>query len=37
MRVQSAQPRDFGALALVVAIFAVLLIVTMMLGRPAIA
>jgi hypothetical protein len=37
MRVQSAQPRDFGALALVVAMFAILLVVTLMLGRPTIA
>jgi hypothetical protein len=33
---QSAQPRDFGALVLVVGLFAMLLIVSLLLGSPAI-
>jgi hypothetical protein len=33
--VQTAQPRDFGALALVVGMFVILLLVTLMLGSPA--
>jgi len=33
---QSTQPRDLGALILVVGLFAVLLVVTMTLGSPAI-
>ena len=32
---QSAQPRDIGALALVVGLFVVLFIVTLMYGGPA--
>jgi len=32
---QSAQPRDFGALALVVGLFLVLFIVTLTYGTPA--
>lgn len=31
---QSAQPRDLGALALVVSLFLVLFIVTLMYGAP---
>ena len=31
---QSAQPRDFGALFLVVGMFAVLLVVSLTLGSP---
>lgn len=31
---QSAQPRDLGALALVVGVFLVLFVVTLMLGTP---
>ena len=31
---QSAQPRDLGALALVVGVFLVLVVVTLMLGTP---
>jgi hypothetical protein len=33
--VQTAQPRDFGALALVVGLFVILLLVTLTLGGPA--
>jgi tetrahydromethanopterin S-methyltransferase subunit G len=33
--VQSAQPRDIGALALVVGLFLILFIVSLMLGSPA--
>jgi hypothetical protein len=33
--VQSAHPRDIGALALVVGVFLVLFIVSLMLGSPA--
>jgi hypothetical protein len=33
--VQTAQPRDLGALALVVGMFVILLLVTLMLGSPA--
>jgi hypothetical protein len=33
--VQSAQPRDFAALAFVVSIFVVLLVVSLMVGSPA--
>ncbi len=33
--VQSAQPRDFAALVLVVGLFAVLLAVTVLVGGPA--
>jgi hypothetical protein len=33
--VQSAQPRDFAALALVVGLFVVLLVVTVMIGPAA--
>jgi hypothetical protein len=32
--VQSAQPRDLAALALVVGVFVVLLIVTLLVGGP---
>ena len=32
---QSARPRDLGALALVIGLFAILLIVTLMVGTPA--
>jgi hypothetical protein len=32
---QSAQPRELGALALVVSVFLVLLVVSIMLGSPA--
>lgn len=32
---QTAQPRDVGALALVVGLFVILLIVTIMVGSPA--
>ena len=32
-QVQSAQPRDLGALVMLVGMFAVLLVVTLMLGR----
>ena len=31
---QSAQPRDLGALALVVGVFLVLFVVSLMLGTP---
>ncbi len=31
---QSAQPRDLGALALVVGMFLILFVVTLMLGAP---
>ena len=31
---QSAQPRDLGALALVVGLFLVLFVVTLLLGSP---
>jgi hypothetical protein len=31
---QSAQPRDLGALALVVGVFLVLFVVSLMLGAP---
>jgi hypothetical protein len=34
--VQSAQPRDLGAVVMLVGMLAVLLVVTLMLGRPAI-
>jgi hypothetical protein len=34
--VQSAQPRDFAALALVVGLFVVLLVVTLMVGPSAV-
>jgi hypothetical protein len=33
--VQSAQPRDVGALALVVGLFLILFVVSVMLGSPA--
>jgi len=33
--VQSAHPRDLGALALVVGLFVILFVVTAMLGSPA--
>jgi hypothetical protein len=33
--VQSAHPRDLGALALVVGLFLILFVVTVMLGSPA--
>ena len=33
---QSARPRDFGALALVVGLFLVLFVVTLALGSPAV-
>ena len=33
---QTARPRDFGALALVIAVFLVLLIVSIALGSPAV-
>jgi hypothetical protein len=33
---QSARPRDFGALALVIGVFLVLFVVTLALGSPAI-
>ena len=32
---QSTQPRDFGALILVVGLFAILLVVSLALGSPA--
>jgi hypothetical protein len=34
-RVQTTQPRDLGALLLVIAVFVVLFVVTLMLGAPA--
>lgn len=34
--VQSAQPRDLGALVMLVGMLAVLLVVSLMLGRPTI-
>jgi hypothetical protein len=34
LAVQTAQPRDFGALAFVVGLFVILLVVTLMLGGP---
>jgi hypothetical protein len=33
---QSAQPRDLGALVLVVGLFAMLLVISLLLGSPAI-
>jgi hypothetical protein len=33
--VQSAQPRDLAALAFVVSLFAILLVVSLMVGSPA--
>jgi hypothetical protein len=33
--VQTAQPRDVGALALVVGLFVILLVVTLLVGGPA--
>jgi hypothetical protein len=33
--VQTAQPRDFGALALVIGLLVILLLVTLMVGAPA--
>jgi hypothetical protein len=33
---QTARPRDFGALALVIAVFLVLLVVSIALGSPAV-
>jgi hypothetical protein len=33
--VQTTQPRDFGALALVVGLFVILFLVTLTLGGPA--
>jgi hypothetical protein len=33
---QSARPRDYGALALVVGLFLVLFVVTLALGSPAV-
>ena len=33
---QSARPRDFGALALVVGVFLVLFVVSLLLGSPAV-
>jgi hypothetical protein len=33
--VQTAQPRDVGALALVVGLFVILLLVTLIVGEPA--
>jgi hypothetical protein len=33
--VQTAQPRDVGALALVVGLFLILLLVTLLVGGPA--
>lgn len=33
---QTARPRDFGALALVIAVFVVLLVVSIALGSPAV-
>ena len=33
---QTARPRDFGALVLVIAVFAVLLVVSIALGSPAV-
>ena len=35
-RMQTARPRDFGALALVVGLFLVLLVVSIALGSPAV-
>ena len=35
LAVQTAQPRDFGALALVVGLFVILLVVTLTLGGSA--
>jgi hypothetical protein len=32
--VQTTQPRDFGLLALVIGLFAILLIVTLIVGAP---
>lgn len=37
MNVQSAQPRDLGALVMLVGMLAVLLVVTLMLGHSSIA
>jgi hypothetical protein len=34
--VQTARPRDYGALALVIALFLVLLVVSIALGSPAV-
>jgi hypothetical protein len=34
--VQTAQPRDFGALALVIGLFLILLVVTLLVGGPAV-
>jgi hypothetical protein len=34
--VQTAQPRDLGALVMLVGILAVLLVLTLTLGRPAV-
>jgi hypothetical protein len=36
MDMQSARPRDYGALVLVVGLFAILLIISVALGSPAI-
>ena len=33
---QSAQPRDLGAVLMLVGILAILLVLTLMLGRPAV-
>jgi len=33
--VQTAQPRDLGALALVIGLFLILLVVTLLVGGPA--